>query len=39
LPTGESGGISPDLLTSGLDPQPAAVPELDFRYMATDNRR
>lgn len=23
IPTDESGGISPDLLTSGLDPQPA----------------
>jgi outer membrane protein len=37
IPTDESGGISPDLLTSGLDPQPAVVPELDFTYMATKN--
>lgn len=35
-PTDESGGISPDLTTSGLDPQSAIVPELDITYMATD---
>jgi outer membrane protein len=35
-PTDESGGISPDLLTSGLDPQSVVVPELDITYMATD---
>jgi len=35
-PTDESGGIAPDLLTSGLDPQSAIVPELDITYMATD---
>lgn len=35
-PTDESGGISPDLLTSGLDPQSVIVPELDITYMATD---
>jgi outer membrane protein len=37
VPTDESGGISPDLLTSGLDPQPAVVPELDISYMVTDS--
>lgn len=37
LPTDESGGIAPDLLTSGLEPQPAIVPELDITYMATRN--
>ncbi len=37
IPTDESGGISPDLLTSGLDPQPAVVPEIDITYMATDS--
>lgn len=37
IPTAESGGISPDLRTSGLDPQPAAVPEIDITYMATDS--
>jgi outer membrane protein len=35
-PTDESGGISPDLTTSGLDPQSAIVPELDITYMVTD---
>ncbi len=35
-PTDESGGISPDLTTSGLDPQSAIVPELDVTYMVTD---
>ncbi|MBL4721183.1 MAG: OmpW family protein [Alphaproteobacteria bacterium] len=35
-PTDESGGISPDLLTAGLDPQSAIVPELDITYMLTD---
>lgn len=37
IPTHKSGGIAPDLLTSGLDPQPAVVPEVDFTYMATKN--
>ena len=37
IPTDESGPISPDLLTSGLDLQPAIVPELDITYMATPN--
>ncbi len=37
IPTDESGGISPDLLTSGLEPQPAVVPEIDITYMATDS--
>lgn len=37
IPTDESGGISPDLLTSGLEPQPAVVPEIDITYMATQN--
>jgi outer membrane protein len=37
IPTDDSGGIAPDLLTSGLEPQPAVVPELDFTYMATKN--
>jgi len=37
IPTDESGGIAPDLLTSGLEPQPAVVPELDITYMATSN--
>lgn len=37
IPTDESGGISPDLRTSGLDPQPAVVPEIDITYMATNN--
>lgn len=37
VPTEESGGIAPDLLTSGLEPQPAVVPELDISYMATAN--
>ncbi|NKB57670.1 MAG: outer membrane beta-barrel protein [Alphaproteobacteria bacterium] len=37
IPTSESGGIAPDLLTSGLEPQPAVVPELDITYMATDS--
>lgn len=37
FPTDDSGGISPDLLTSSLEAQPAVMPELDFTYMATDN--
>jgi outer membrane protein len=37
MPTEESGGISPDLLTSGLEPQNAVVPELDITYMASAN--
>lgn len=37
IPTDQSNGIAPDLLTSNLDPQPAVVPELDFTYMATRN--
>ena len=37
IPTDESGGIAPDLLNAGLNPQPAVVPELDFTYMATKN--
>lgn len=38
VPTDESsGGIAPDLLTSGLDPRPYVVPEIDLTYMVTDN--
>jgi outer membrane protein len=37
VPTAESNGIRPDLTTSGLEAQPAGVPELDFTYMATKN--
>ena len=37
IPTDESGGIAPDLVTSGLKPQPAVVPELDFTYMVSNN--
>ncbi len=37
IPTAESGGIAPDLLTSGLEPQNAVVPELDITYMASAN--
>lgn len=37
LPTDDSGGISPDLLTARLEAQPAIMPELDITYMATDN--
>lgn len=38
VPTSESsGGITPDLLTSGLDPQPYGVPEIDLTYMFTDH--
>jgi outer membrane protein len=36
VPTSDSGGISPDLLTAGLEAQPAVVPELDLTYMITD---
>ncbi len=37
IPTDESGGIRPDLLTSNVRAQPMGVPELDFTYMVTDN--
>lgn len=37
VPTDKSGGIAPDLTSSGLDPQSAIVPELDITYMATKN--
>jgi outer membrane protein len=37
LPTDESDGIAPDLLTAELKAQPAVVPELDITYMATQN--
>ena len=37
IPTANSDGIQPDLTTSGLEAQPAGVPELDFTYMVTDN--
>jgi len=36
LPTDDSGGIKPDLLGAGIEAQPAAMPELDITYMATD---
>jgi outer membrane protein len=37
LPTGESDGIEPDLMTSELEAQEAVMPELDITYMATRN--
>jgi len=37
IPTANSDGIRTDLTTSGLEAQPAVVPELDFTYMVTDN--
>lgn len=37
FPTEESGGISPDLLTSRLEAQAAYVPEIDITYMFTNN--
>ncbi len=37
IPTGDGDGIAPDLPTSGLEAQPAAVPELDITYMAIKN--
>lgn len=37
-PTDEStGGIRPDLTTTGLEAQAAVVPEVDITYMVTDN--
>jgi outer membrane protein len=37
IPTADSDGIRTDLTTSGLEAQPAGVPELDFTYMVTNN--
>lgn len=37
FPLDDSTGIGPDLLTTGLSPSDAVVPEVDFTYMATDN--
>jgi outer membrane protein len=37
VPTDDSSSITPDLLTSGLDPQAAIVPEIDITYMVTKN--
>lgn len=36
-PTDDSSSISPDLLSSGLEPQLAVVPEIDITYMLTKN--
>lgn len=30
IPTSDGAAISPDLLTTGLDPQPMIVPEIDI---------
>lgn len=37
VPTDDGVGIAPDLLSTGLEAQSAAVPELDFTYMVTDS--
>ncbi len=37
IPTSDGYGISPGLLTTGLDPRPMVVPEVDITYMITNN--
>lgn len=37
IPTSDGDRISPDLLTTGLDPQPMIVSEVDITYMITNN--
>ncbi len=37
FPTSDGYGISPGLLTTGLDPQWMIVPEVDITYMVTNN--